>query len=486
MTTLIPKIDLKNGGATPTGAVNRPINEKIEEFISVKDFGAKGDSVTDDTVAIQAAINYCANINNRKQTLYFPASNPACAYKITAPLVITQPFNIIGDGQFSTIIFAEGLNSSQAILDFDCSTVDQVYFCGISNIRLISNNSQPTGVKLKNVSYMLMKQVALSTLGKGMVFTGTQCFSNSFEEVTCYGITSYGASWDTYTGGGQWLFSGCTFTGTEGVLVTNNSSINSVTFYNCNFEGCSDTDMFIGGTVQGLTISGCRSEALSGGTSFCITPALGNSVVGLTITGCFWQSNFGNANPVNLDGNVQGYNISGNYAGYIGFQQFVYLGSNTKAGVISGNLCVNSPKVVNQANQTLTLLNNNNTAGVLPDYFSMTLTDASGAGLTFSNAEGTYTKIGNTVFWKAWVVFPTTSSSAAVDIAGLPYAVAPLGTWVRAGANVDITDYSAGPIYVAQGYPSTTHFSLWYNASNLLTNAELSGKTLYLSGSYTA
>ena len=55
MTTLIPQFDLMNGGSTPTGAINRPINEKLSETVSVLDFGAVGNGTTDDTASFNAA-----------------------------------------------------------------------------------------------------------------------------------------------------------------------------------------------------------------------------------------------------------------------------------------------------------------------------------------------------------------------------------------------------------------------------------------------
>lgn len=54
-----------------TGAQDRTVRSKLQEFVSVKDFGAVGDGVADDTAAIQAALDAVGVLSNA--VIYFPA-----------------------------------------------------------------------------------------------------------------------------------------------------------------------------------------------------------------------------------------------------------------------------------------------------------------------------------------------------------------------------------------------------------------------------
>jgi hypothetical protein len=121
MTTLIPKFSLKNGSSTPANAVNRPINQKLSDVISVKDFGATGDGTTDDTTAIQSALTYAGTV---KCAVYIPAT--ANSYLITNFLTVPDYVTVYGDG-YGSYINQTGLNKDGFVIG---------NFCTVKNVRV--------------------------------------------------------------------------------------------------------------------------------------------------------------------------------------------------------------------------------------------------------------------------------------------------------------------------------------------------------------
>ena len=82
------------------GAVTRTLTSKLQESVSIKDFGAIGDGVADDTTAIQSAWDWA--ISNGGGRIYAPSGT----YLVTSAIDITGANNVTfeGDGEQATII----------------------------------------------------------------------------------------------------------------------------------------------------------------------------------------------------------------------------------------------------------------------------------------------------------------------------------------------------------------------------------------------
>ena len=106
-----------------SGAVQRTVQSKLRDVVSVKDFGAVGDGVADDTAAIQAAFNY---IKTRGGTLYFSRGT----YLVSAgfgtnpnnPLDLADNVTIQGDSATILVNFS-ALSSSIRVITLEGNNV---------------------------------------------------------------------------------------------------------------------------------------------------------------------------------------------------------------------------------------------------------------------------------------------------------------------------------------------------------------------------
>jgi hypothetical protein len=97
------------------GAVRRPLQARLEDVVSVRDFGALGDGTTDDTAATLLAV--ADAIANGREGVYFPGGY---TYRFAASSASIDPgvgpITFYGDGDSSVILFEEGSDGG-AILD---------------------------------------------------------------------------------------------------------------------------------------------------------------------------------------------------------------------------------------------------------------------------------------------------------------------------------------------------------------------------------
>lgn len=97
------------GSLTP-----RSLADRFADVVNVLDYGATGDGTTDDTTAIQTALD-------KTGTIYFPAGT----YKITSELNISSNSTLMGDGKEKTVLYfykASNPASDEFMLKADTKT----------------------------------------------------------------------------------------------------------------------------------------------------------------------------------------------------------------------------------------------------------------------------------------------------------------------------------------------------------------------------
>jgi hypothetical protein len=376
-------------GVTITGPDPAYVIPTTSSIISVKDapFSAKGDATTDDTAAIQAAINYC--ITNRIGVLYFPAPLPGDFYKITSPLTVTgatAPLRLMGASTAWTTIIGVGILAGQYIIDFNCSAADNIENISVHNLTLRSLDGVPNGLHLKNVSYADIRGVRFYGLVDGIINEGTRCFTHNYELIQGTSISGRTVAFASgFNGGGQFVFNGCTFVGNIGLQVPTTAALDNLSFVGCNWESCVTRALRIQGTVAGLSIVGSRTErGLSSDFEFRPFGAA-EYIGGLNIAGNSFSASDSSASDRILiggdSGKIRGFSITANVVTH-GSDTFggklVNLNGDGESGLVAGNFIRGttgtSAGVINASRAGVVVISNENLSGKLTNYSGLTTT----------------------------------------------------------------------------------------------------------------
>lgn len=122
-----------NASVVLTGAVARTVHNKLQEYVSVKDFGATGDGVTDDTSFIQAALS------SGTPTIFFPAGT----YLISSTLNMVSGQSIVGASCGNYTEAGATLKATTAIAYV--TLPNNAIKCSIKNIRFLGTNPYTAG-----------------------------------------------------------------------------------------------------------------------------------------------------------------------------------------------------------------------------------------------------------------------------------------------------------------------------------------------------
>ena len=203
------------------GAVLYPLVSKMQQIVSVKDFGAVGDGVADDTVAIQAAVNSGAKVINL-------LSNGI--YKVTSKIELPNNITINGN---SGVINSQGATLAGGT--------------GILTIDGGGSNTQKENINLMNIQFVgkvtfdeHRHQIAIHG-GKNIKITG--CYFNGFPGDAVYinGGDGYQAERHNYNISivGN-LFDGVNYANRNGVSVLD---CNGLLIEGNTFTRCSQNNM---------------------------------------------------------------------------------------------------------------------------------------------------------------------------------------------------------------------------------------------------
>lgn len=137
-------------GPTSGSPVTQSLQTWMDQWASIKDFGAVGDGVTDDTAAINRALYqlYCREVNPQiRRSLFFPAGR----YLITEAIVIPPYARLYGEGARSSVIVLDSASPTSTLNECVARYGDSLQQYGVN----IGNNgaTPPNNIEIAQLGF---------------------------------------------------------------------------------------------------------------------------------------------------------------------------------------------------------------------------------------------------------------------------------------------------------------------------------------------
>jgi hypothetical protein len=239
--------------------------------VNVRDYGAKGDGTSDDTTAIQNAINAALALNpiagiaggttNNTATVYLPAGDYKWTSALSFDLAVTATANadrrrlrIAGDNSGGTTLSYTGTSSFMLTLKGGCVTLENLRIVGNATNNLIQLGEDGS-TTTPWINQFAIRDVELQNFNIGIRLGWA--FDGQFNNCGFFGINTGGVGIDIP------------------YVSTNQDNINNITFIRCHWEK-SVGGTFVklrGGTSPATThhmlaFVGCHMESRSYNTMF--------------------------------------------------------------------------------------------------------------------------------------------------------------------------------------------------------------------------
>jgi len=304
ITSAVSSLDASSVAYTPagTGAVVTDLQTKLRESVSVKDFGAVGDGVADDTTAIQNALSAGAG-----GVIYFPAGT----YKYTpttSGTVISSNTTILGAGRYSSIL-ALNITGTLAYKVFSCTSQSNIEINGLGINTTVSS-------PYLGASLGILDLPNNNFTGRNLHVDGGGDFNGSGVISITTWLFGYGSDVDKT----DITFQDIEVEGIDRVLLRGNAITSTTTnlrIINCSSTGGTGIDFSFNdpqGITKSMMISGCHARGnvgnLSASEDESYFVAMAHVEDGI-ITGNTFSGDVG-ASAVHLENKTRNVSVTGN------------------------------------------------------------------------------------------------------------------------------------------------------------------------------